>query len=224
MNESILKKIKFNAEGLIPVVIQESRTGRLLMLAYMNETSLRETLKTGETVFWSRSRKGLWKKGETSGNIQTVREILLDCDEDTLLIKVDQKNGACHTGHHSCFYRTWEKGKLKENETVQPSGKKDSPDILNTISQVIAQRKQNPSPDSYVSSLFAKGEDAILKKIAEESGEVILSSKNKTKGEIVWEIADLWFHTLVLLGFHGIPVDEIFGELAKREGKQGLKK
>ncbi|MBI1821111.1 MAG: bifunctional phosphoribosyl-AMP cyclohydrolase/phosphoribosyl-ATP diphosphatase HisIE [Nitrospirae bacterium] len=224
MNDTILKKIKFDADGLIPAVIQEYQTGQVLMVAYMNEASLGQTLETGETVFWSRSRKALWKKGETSGNIQTVKEILLDCDEDTLLIKVDQKNGACHTGHFSCFYRSWAEGELKEKEEDQSAGQNDFPDILNKISRVIAQRKQNPSPNSYVSSLFSKGQDAILKKIAEESGEVILSSKNRTMAEIIWEIADLWFHTLVLLGYHGISVDEIYRELEKREGKPGLKK
>jgi phosphoribosyl-AMP cyclohydrolase len=107
MNEDIFKKIKWSAEGLIPAVIQEFQTGQVLMVAYMNEVSLKKTLESGETVFWSRSRKALWKKGETSGNIQKVQEMLIDCDEDTLLIKVEQKNGACHTGHRSCFYRKW---------------------------------------------------------------------------------------------------------------------
>ena len=223
MNERFLKKIKFNSEGLIPVVIQDYQSGQILMVAYMNEASLKATLETGETVFWSRSRKALWKKGETSGNTQSVQEVLIDCDEDTLVMKVEQKNGACHTGHISCFYRKWGEGELTEKGDDRSAGE-NSPKILNKISEVIKQRKQNPSPDSYVSSLLIKGQDAILKKIAEEAGEVILSSKNQTEGEIVWEIADLWFHTLVLLGYHSISVQAIFEELTKREGKTGFKK
>jgi phosphoribosyl-ATP pyrophosphohydrolase/phosphoribosyl-AMP cyclohydrolase len=223
MNEDIFKKVKWNAEELIPAVIQDFQTGQVLMVAYMNEVSLRQTLESGETVFWSRSRKALWKKGETSGNIQKVREIRIDCDEDTLLIKVDQKNGACHTGHLSCFYRKWEDARLFESVEEGHSSPPASAHLLDRLAQTILSRKENPSSNSYVSSLFLKGEDAILKKIAEEAGEVLLSSKGKKREEILWEVADLWFHTLVLLGFHGISLKEVFGELERREGKSGLR-
>jgi phosphoribosyl-ATP pyrophosphohydrolase/phosphoribosyl-AMP cyclohydrolase len=224
MKKELISSIKFNAEGLIPAVVQDVRSGQVLMVAYMNEESLKQTLESGTTVFWSRSRKSLWKKGETSGHIQAVREIFVDCDEDTLLIKVDQKEGACHTGRFSCFYRKLENGQWIEGENRPAIVKKESENILERVYQVILQRKETPDPGSYVSSLFSKGQDAVLKKVAEESGEVILSSKNGTRGEIVWEIADLWFHTLVVMGFHGIAVSELFDELKKREGKAGLKK
>lgn len=223
MNDEELKKVRYNAEGLVPVVIQDFRTGQVLMVAYMNELSLKETLETGRTVFFSRSRKSLWKKGETSGNFQTVREILMDCDEDTLLIKVDQKNGACHTGRFSCFYRKWDK--IQFTEIQEASSFSAGPiHLLDRLSEMIMKRRGSPSPDSYVSSLLVKGEDAILKKIAEEAGEVLLSSKNHKREEIIWEVADLWFHSLVLLGFHGLSAGEVFKELERREGKSGLKK
>lgn len=223
MNADILKKIKWSAEGLIPVVVQDFQTGQVLMVAYMNEVSLKQTLESRETVFWSRSRKALWKKGETSGNNQKVREILIDCDEDTLLIKVEQKNGACHTGHISCFYRKWENNRLSEIEEGSPSVPAVSVHLLDRLVQTILSRKENPSSNSYVSSLFLKGEDAILKKIAEEAGEVLLSSKGRKREEILWEVADLWFHTLILLGYHGISLKEVYGELERREGKSGLR-
>jgi phosphoribosyl-ATP pyrophosphohydrolase/phosphoribosyl-AMP cyclohydrolase len=224
MKNELISSIKFNSEGLIPAVVQDVRSGQVLMVAYMNEESFKQTLESGYTVFWSRSRKSLWKKGETSGHVQAVREIFVDCDEDTLLIKVDQKEGACHTGRVSCFYRKSENGQWIERESRPAIVKIESENVLERVYQVILQRKETPDPGSYVSSLFSKGQDAILKKVAEESGEVILSSKNGTRGEIVWEIADLWFHTLVVMGFHGIGVSELFDELKKREGKAGLKK
>jgi phosphoribosyl-ATP pyrophosphohydrolase/phosphoribosyl-AMP cyclohydrolase len=224
MKKEWISAIQFNSEGLIPAVVQDVLSGQVLMVAYMNEESLKQTLESGYTVFWSRSRKSLWKKGETSGHSQAVREIFVDCDGDSLLIKVDQKEGACHTGRFSCFYRRLENGQWIEGENRPAVVKKESENILERVYQVILQRKETPDAGSYVSSLFSKGQDAVLKKVAEESDEVILSSKNGTRGEIVWEIADLWFHTLVVMGFHGITVSELFDELKKREGKTGLKK
>ncbi|HXN05693.1 MAG TPA: bifunctional phosphoribosyl-AMP cyclohydrolase/phosphoribosyl-ATP diphosphatase HisIE [Nitrospiria bacterium] len=225
MKYDFADEIKFNAEGLAPAVIQDAESGQVLMVAYMNRESLQETLRTGKTVFWSRSRRKLWRKGETSGNEQTVLDIRLDCDEDAILIKVSQKNGACHTGKFSCFYRRWEGERLQEiEEKSLPSGTGESGgDILERVYAVIQERIRNLPKDSYVSSLFKKGEDAILKKVAEEAGEVLLSSKGGRKEEIIWEITDLWFHTLLVLGYHGIPLRDLFGELEKREGKTGLR-
>ncbi|MBI1824508.1 MAG: bifunctional phosphoribosyl-AMP cyclohydrolase/phosphoribosyl-ATP diphosphatase HisIE [Nitrospirae bacterium] len=223
MNETFLSLVKFNAEGLIPAVIQKVGSGEVLMVAHMNRESLKQTLETGETVFYSRSRKSLWKKGESSGSIQKVREILIDCDEDTLLFKVEQIKGACHTGRLSCFYRKWDRLQLVEMDDRSSSSGLVPKQILERISETISKRRENPSSGSYVSALLVKGEDAILKKVAEEAAEVLLSSKGKVREEIVWEVADLWFHTLVLLGFHGLPLQEVFRELEKREGKPGLK-
>lgn len=224
MMEPFLDLVKFNAEGLVPAVVQKIESGEVLMVAYMNRESLGQTLRTGQTVFFSRSRQTLWKKGESSGNIQIVREILIDCDEDTLLIKVDQTKGACHTGRLSCFYRKWDQERLVEIVSPVSFPGNSTPQILERLSETIKRRRESPAADSYVSTLLLKGEDAILKKIAEEAGEVLLSSKGKIREEILWELADLWFHTLVLMGFHGLTLRELYQELEKREGKSGLKK
>jgi phosphoribosyl-ATP pyrophosphohydrolase/phosphoribosyl-AMP cyclohydrolase len=223
MSDEFLNAVHFDVNGLVPAVIQDHLTGEVLMVAFMNRESLKETLETGRTVFWSRSRKSVWRKGETSGHVQIVREIRIDCDEDALLVRVEQKNGACHTGRHSCFFRRFEKGVIEEiREAAGPPGADSR--ILERLSKVIENRKSGPSPGSYVSSLLSKGEDAILKKIIEEAGEVVLSSKGSQSREIVWEVADLWFHTLVLLGHHGLTVDDIYRELLNREGKSETRK
>ena len=227
--DDFLNGVRFNSEGLVPAVIQDGASGRVLMVAYMNEESVRETLMSGKTVFWSRSRGSLWRKGATSGSEQTVLEIRMDCDGDALLFRVAQKNGACHTGKFSCFYRAWETGRLVDREeafqeTGQGAAIEPGGEILEKLYAVILERQRNAPENSYVASLFSKGQDAILKKVAEEAGEVLLSSKNNKKEEIVWELADLWFHTLVVMGYHGVLPRELFGELARREGKGGLKK
>jgi phosphoribosyl-ATP pyrophosphohydrolase/phosphoribosyl-AMP cyclohydrolase len=218
---SIFDVIKFDQSGLIPAIIQDVASGDVLMMAYMNRKSLEKTLKTGITHFWSRSRKRLWKKGESSGNIQRVKSIRLDCDQDTLLVRVDQTRVACHTGRWSCFHQQLSDGRwvMMQNS----SDPKKNP-IFDRVYQVILDRKKHPRPDSYVSSLLKMGKDRILRKIGEESGELIIGSKNNQKAEIISEMADLWFHTLVLLGYHGITPQEIYQELEQRHGKSGLKK
>ena len=212
-----IKNLKYDNNGLIPVIVQDWKNGEVLMLAYMNEEALRKTIETGYTHFWSRSRGKLWKKGETSGNEQFVKEISYDCDNDTLLVKVEQKGVACHTGNRTCFY-----SKLSSFSpsafSLQPSAF-----IIDKIYEVIQDRKRNMREGSYVSSLFKNGRDKILKKISEEASEVVIGSKNEKKEEIVWEIADLWFHTLVLLGYHDITPEDIYRELQKRFGKSGVK-
>jgi phosphoribosyl-ATP pyrophosphohydrolase/phosphoribosyl-AMP cyclohydrolase len=212
-----IKNLKYDSNGLIPAVIQDWKNGDVLMLAYMNEEALRKTIETGYTHFWSRSRGKLWKKGETSGNEQLVKEISYDCDNDTLLVKVEQKGVACHTGNRTCFY-----SKLS---SFSPSAISHQPSasIIGKIYEVIQDRKRNMREGSYVSSLFKNGRDKILKKISEEASEVVIGSKNEKKEEIVWEIADLWFHTLVLLGYHDITPEDIYRELQKRFGKSGVK-
>jgi phosphoribosyl-ATP pyrophosphohydrolase/phosphoribosyl-AMP cyclohydrolase len=197
--------LRYNAKGLVPAIIQDAATGEVLTLAYMNAEAFKRTLATGQTHFWSRSRNALWHKGATSGNVQTVRAIRIDCDADTVLITVDPAGPACHTGARSCFARPRRGAK----PTIGPG-------VLEAIYRVILERKRRPRRDSYVAALLAKGPDAILKKIAEESGEVILSAKNRKRGAIVWEVADLWFHTLVMLGAVGIPPSAVFEELNRR--------
>jgi phosphoribosyl-ATP pyrophosphohydrolase/phosphoribosyl-AMP cyclohydrolase len=219
--KSILGVIKFDRAGLIPAIIQDAASGDVLMMAYMNRKSLEKTLKTGITHFWSRSRKRLWQKGESSGNIQQVKSIHLDCDQDTLLVRVAQTRVACHTGQWSCFHQQLSDGQWVMMQNG--SDLKKNP-IFDRVYQVILDRKKNPRQDSYVSSLLKMGKDRILRKIGEESGELIIGSKNDQKAEIISEMADLWFHTLVLLGYHGITPQEIYQELEQRHGKSGLKR
>ena len=203
--------MNFDYKGLIPAIIQDFTTNKVLMLAYMNEESFRKTLETGKTTFWSRSKERLWTKGEESGHFQTVKEIYIDCDEDALLIKVTQEGAACHTNNYSCFYRKYENGKLTEIET---SGANAA--IIYEVYDVICDRIQNPKEGSYTNYLFEKGLDKMLKKVGEEAAEVIIAAKNRSKSEVTYEVADLFFHLLVTLKEQGINPDEIFEELKKR--------
>lgn len=224
----ILNQIKFNSEGLIPVIIQEEKTRQVLMLAYMNRESLEKTLTEGRTCFYSRSRKELWFKGEHSGNTQTIKKYLLDCDNDTLLILVEQKGVACHTGNYSCFFKEIEstsssfsekepqKNLKNSEEKNKDSEVKINSEIINELYQVIQDRKSNYKNDSYVCKLLARSGDLLPKKIGEEAAEVIIALKDKEKKSIIYEVADLWFHTLVALGSFDIKPSEIFEELKKR--------
>jgi phosphoribosyl-AMP cyclohydrolase / phosphoribosyl-ATP pyrophosphohydrolase len=210
-----LDDIKYDDKGLVPVIVQDAENGQVLMFAYANKESLQKTVETGNTHFWSRSREKLWMKGEESGNTQTVKAVYIDCDNDTVLVEVDQKGVACHTGQRTCFYRSADK-----EETAAPGfGSERSGNTLQDVYEVIDDRKRNPKEGSYVSSLFEKGLDKILKKIGEEAGEVIIASKNDDKKEIIYETADLWFHSLIALSYAGISPEDIFQELGRRFGK-----
>ncbi len=207
-----IEELNFNEQGLIPVIIQDCYTGQVLMLAYANSEALKLTIDTGLTHFWSRSRNRIWNKGEESGNIQKVKDIYLDCDNDTILITVDQTGVACHTGEQSCFY------------TKADSTKGLAPEFnfseLSNIFNVIEDRKNNPKEGSYVNSLLEGNKDRILKKIGEEAGETIIAAKNESKEEFIYEITDLWFHSLVLLSKMGFSPEDINAELARRVGKK----
>ena len=207
--DDLWKSVRFDAAGLVPAIVQERASGRVLMLAYMNRESLERTLKTGFTHFFSRSRRTLWKKGETSGHTQRVVSVRLDCDGDALVVEVEQTGPACHTGAPTCFFRRVEGERLAPD----PDG---GGAVLDRVYRVIQDRKAHPVEGSYVASLFAGGVDRILKKVAEEAGEVLLACKNGERDQIVWETADLWFHTLVALGHHDIPPAAIYDELARR--------
>ncbi len=196
---------------LIPAIIQEQGTGQVLMLAYMNEESLRRSIETGTTWFWSRSRKKLWNKGETSGNIQKIKEIKYDCDGDTLLVTVEQIGNACHTGNKSCFYRTLKKENIKELALKGESSK-----ILEEIYGVLKQRIREKAPNSYTYSLHKKGLDEIIKKFGEESIEVVLSAKHQRKEDLIYEIGDLLYHLLLLLVEKKVSLEEIYNELESR--------
>lgn len=202
--------IKFNEKGLIPAIVQDYKTGEVLMQAYMNEESLEKTLGTGRTWFYSRSRGELWEKGATSGNTQEVKEVLLDCDGDSLLIKVKQEGkAACHTGNRSCFYRSlW---------VAADSGKAVCfGAVTEELYKKIEDRKENPVPGSYTCYLFEKGADKILKKVGEESTEVVIAAKNNDKKEIIYEISDLIYHLTVLMKYTEVSFEDIAVELLNR--------
>lgn len=224
-----ISMIQFDEQGLVPAIVQEEN-GQVLMLAYMNKESLEKTLETGYTWFFSRSRQALWHKGETSGNVQKVKEISYDCDGDALLVRVHQTGVACHTGAYSCFSGR----RLGENEKsvalVQEKPEMSLAVVLNDLYAVIQERRLHPIKGSYTNYLFEHGQDKILKKIGEEAAETIIASKNMKKDDIVYEMGDLWYHCLVLLAFHNLLPDDLFAELMNRrrggsyhkfEGKTG---
>ena len=211
-----ISMVKFDEKGLVPAVVQEEN-GQVLMLAYMNEESLKKTLETGYAHYFSRSRQALWKKGETSGNVQQVKEISYDCDGDTLLLRVHQTGVACHTGSYSCFSgRKLASTEEKGIAVVPPEPQTALAKVLNDLYDVIQDRRLNPVEGSYTNYLFEKGQDKILKKVGEEAVETVIASKNQEKKEIVYEMGDLWYHCLVLLAYHNITPEELFNELMKR--------
>jgi len=223
MKKTIFNEIKFNKEGLIPVIIQDGENGKVLMLAYMNKESLERTLNSGRTCFYSRSRKKLWYKGETSGHVQLWKKIYLDCDNDTLLIIVKQVGVACHTGHYSCFFKAIEESEIKEVlpdvDVKRRQGNnvtKTDSSIIDELYQIVQDRKVNFKEDSYTCKLLANSKDLLPKKIGEEAAEVIIAMKDKEIDAIIYEVADLWFHILVVLGYFNISPESIFQELKRR--------
>ena len=196
-------ELKYNADGLIPAIVQDHYSKKVLMLAYMNAESLDITIKEGRTCFWSRSRQELWRKGETSGNTQQVVSIRTDCDKDTLLIDVIKNGPACHTGSETCFFE----------DVVAPETEEFS---YEGLYEMLLGRKINKKEGSYTTYLFEKGIDKILKKVGEECTEVIIGAKGGDKAETVYEIADLLYHVTVLMIEMGISLDEVTAELAKR--------
>jgi phosphoribosyl-AMP cyclohydrolase / phosphoribosyl-ATP pyrophosphohydrolase len=186
------------------------------MLAYMNREALERTLATGLVHYWSRSRAQLWQKGETSGHIQHLRDLHYDCDADTLLVIVEQEGAACHTGEPSCFFQRFA-------ETSEPMQLPVSAGLLQQIYAVVQERKRRAPQESYVASLMARGQDHVLKKVIEEAAEVLMASKDGRREAIVYEMADLWFHAIVALGWHDISPQEVLQELQRRFGKSGLR-
>lgn len=202
--EKLLDTIKYNDKGLVVAVAQDYRTKDVLMVAYMNKESIVKTLKEKQVHYFSRSRNCLWKKGETSGNIQILKGFYYDCDGDAILLKVEQQGPACHTGAYSCFFN-----KVYEERTVDYA-------IINKLYDRIINRRDNPKEGSYTNYLFDKGLDKILKKVGEEASEVIIGAKNNDKGELIYEICDLIYHSLVLMVNEGITLDDIKNELKER--------
>jgi phosphoribosyl-ATP pyrophosphohydrolase/phosphoribosyl-AMP cyclohydrolase len=209
----------FNGDGLIPAVIQDWRDGTVLMLGYMNQQAIARTISTKLVHFWSRSRRTLWKKGETSGHVLIVKDLMIDCDRDTILVKAEPVGPTCHTGSQTCFF-----SRLNERAEAVPSSPDDAAGgILERIYQTILDRKAAPQPGSYVSKLLEGGADRILKKVAEEAGEVMLAAKNNNRAEITYEVADLLFHVLLVLGYHNITINDVWAEMAGRYGKSGVR-
>ena len=207
--ESEIKWSEFalNKDGLIPVIVQDYKTDEVLMLAYMNEEAFHTTLRTGKMTYWSRSRQELWTKGLTSGHLQYVKSLTLDCDNDTILAKVAQIGAACHTGNRTCFFQPLIK---KEYDDTNPLR------VFQDVYHVIQDRKAHPKEGSYTNYLFDKGIDKILKKVGEECTEIVIAAKNPDKEEIKYEISDFLYHVMVLMVEKGVTWEEITRELARR--------
>ncbi len=203
-----LKKITDPTVGLVPVVVQDYKNDEVLMVAYMNEEAYNETLKTGQMHYYSRSRQKQWKKGEESGHFQNLKSMYVDCDKDTLLVKVEQIGAACHTGNRTCFYTN-----IYEKETARGANPLT---VFTEVMDVILDRKVNPKEGSYTNYLFDKGLDKILKKLGEEATEIVIAAKNPNPNEVKYEISDFLYHMMVLMAERGITWEEITEELAKR--------
>lgn len=200
-----LDRIRYNDQGLVPAIAQDYLDGTVLMMAWMNRESLQKTLETGEVWYWSRSRQELWHKGATSGHLQKVRSLRYDCDSDALLVTIEQVgNIACHTGERSCFH--------------QVQGRKQAPpaDTLSELYETICDRRDNPTEASYTCKLFDGGDNKILKKIGEESAEVVMACKDDEPEAIASEVADLFYHTLVALAHHNVELRDVYRILAER--------
>lgn len=214
-----LDKLKWGKDGLIPAIVQDDTSEEVLMLAYMNEESLKKTLQLGEAVYYSRSRNSLWHKGETSGHFQKIKNILYDCDRDTLLLRVDQIGVACHEGDKSCFH--YDLNNFLENGSDVRVRENDNRGVLfgkrvESLESVIDDRFNNRPEGAYTTYLFEKGIDKILKKVGEETAEVIIGAKNEGNEEVIYEASDLIYHLLVLFKEKNVNINDIEKELAKR--------
>ncbi len=211
--DEIMERVTFDESGLVPAIIQDIDTGKVLTLAYMNETALQKTIETRETWLFSRSRQELWNKGETSGNKQMVKRLSYDCDGDAILVQVQPLGPACHTGSESCFYK----------QLYQEDNGADFT-ILNQLVNTIKSRRDNPVDGSYTTYLFNEGIDKVLKKVGEETSEVIIGAKNADNAELIWEISDLIYHTLILMQIRNVTLSDIRKELYQRHmQKEGIR-
>ena len=200
-----IDQIRYNEQGLVPAIVQDYLDGTVLMMAWMNRESLQKTLETGEAWYWSRSRAELWPKGATSGHVQNVKALRYDCDSDALLVTVEQVGDiACHTGERSCFHQV-------DGEIQPPPG-----DMLSQLFAVICDRRDNPNESSYTCKLFEGGDNKILKKIGEESAEVVMACKDDDKEAIAGEVADLFYHALVALAHHQVDLRAVYRKLDDR--------
>ncbi|MGA7672787.1 MAG: bifunctional phosphoribosyl-AMP cyclohydrolase/phosphoribosyl-ATP diphosphatase HisIE [Nitrolancea sp.] len=210
MSEELLSRINFDEHGLVPAIVQDAVSGDVRMLGYMNRESLGLTLQTGNVHFWSRSRAKLWMKGESSGNVLHVVDLRMDCDGDTLLVRVRADGPTCHLGTETCF----DDGLLATLEEPAASSR-----VVDEVAAVVADRRQNPVDGSYTSYLLAEGVDKIGKKIGEEAAEVIIAAKNEDSATIAAESSDLIYHLLVMLEATGVDVEKVWDVLATRRGR-----
>ena len=241
-----LDEVKFDSNGLVPAIAQHHQTGRVLMVAWMNREALQLTAEKNQVVYYSRSRQKLWHKGEESGHFQTVHEIRLDCDADVIILQIKQHGGiACHTGRESCFYRKltpqgWEivDAQLKDPTAIYGAsakveahdhGQAEQVDVLSHLGRLMQERKKAEADSSSVASLYKKGINKILEKVGEESIESIIAAKDyaayaslENKRDLIYEVADLWFHSIVMLGYFDLDPQEVLDELARRQGLSGL--
>lgn len=208
-----MNKVKYDENGLIPVVIQDAATKEVLTLAYANEEAVAKTIETNETWLYSRSRKELWNKGATSGNTQQVTAVRLDCDGDALIYEVIPNGPACHTGQQSCF-----------NETLAGTPGESKTDMFAQLASLISAREEEMPEGAYTTYLFNEGVDKICKKVGEESAEVIIAAKNRDSKELAMETADLFYHVLVLLQEQKTPFDDVIGVLKERHATKNSSK
>ncbi|MCY9664938.1 bifunctional phosphoribosyl-AMP cyclohydrolase/phosphoribosyl-ATP diphosphatase HisIE [Paenibacillus alginolyticus] len=213
-----IDQITYDSQGLVPAIVQDAVSKEVLMLAYMNSESLQRTIQTGDTWFWSRSRGELWNKGATSGHTQKVKSLRYDCDADTLLVLVEQVGPACHNGTYTCFTESIPVDGAAQEAAPAAEGNRFA--ILGELEAVIASRDAERPEGAYTTYLFEKGVDKILKKVGEETAEVIIAAKNKDNDELRYEASDLIFHLMVLLRNNKLPLDDIMKELANRHVKK----
>lgn len=217
--QTAINTIDWQKSELLPVIVQESSSNEVLMMAYMNKEALELSLSTKVAHYFSRSKQRIWKKGETSGHTQSIQEFLLDCDNDTLLIKVVQEGVACHTGRKSCFFTNIETGEAVSEAQVDTAALYG---VIDELYHTILERKNADPQSSWTAKLFAKGENTILKKIVEEAGELCFAVKDDNEEEIIYEAADLVYHCLVALGLKNISPDRVKQELARRFNMSGI--
>jgi len=217
--EAILKRVDWQKSELLPVIVQDVLNNEVLMMAYMNKEALELSLRTRIAHYFSRSKQRIWKKGESSGHIQTIHSFHIDCDNDTLLIKVTQEGVACHTGRRSCFFTELESGAIDSKVEVKSEALYG---VIDTLYHTIQERKHADPKTSWTAKLFAKGDNTILKKVIEEAGEFTFAYKDSDEAEMVYEAADLTYHMLVALAAKNIAPDRIEQELARRFGMSGI--
>lgn len=222
--DELVTAVRWDGDGLVPAIVQDAQTKTVLMMAYMNKESLRRSIDSKETWFWSRSRQEYWHKGGTSGNTQRITSMYYDCDGDTLLVMVEAQGPACHTGRISCFYN--EVNEVDNQPTFNQASTNPSASgnntsagrfaILAELEQMIADRERERPEGAYTTYLFEKGIDKILKKVGEETAETIIAAKNGDNDELRYEVSDLIYHLLVLLQERKLPLDEVLAELDRR--------